>query len=174
MPSSKKRSEPVWYWIEGLTKRSGVKRWVPLYNSRDPQKANTMIRMIRHQLANPPKDQSKSQSSELAALKRMRDFRVVADTEPAVNCDECGSNYLKRIKREGSKLWKCRNCGHVWPRKVLTPEVKESKKLSEASRKLSKPRKQQNRSNNAPKQTSKAQERSERPVKKKKRKPQPR
>lgn len=164
MPKRKTPNEPTWYWIEGLTKIAGVKRWIALYNARDPQQAETTIRMIRHQLANPPKDPSKSQALELASLKRYRDFRVMGDHLPDVRCSECGSNYLKRIKRGDLRLWKCRNCGSTWER--VTKSVNESP--SEASRKPSKGRKRPETGNGALKGKKKAQNASERPVPKSK------
>lgn len=71
-------------------------------------------------------------TKDASTLKGYREFRVVPDSEQGVRCSECTSNYLKRIKRDGKRLWKCLNCGHVWEREAFTELVHDTKTVSKA------------------------------------------
>jgi len=105
----RKKTEPSWYWIDGATKLHGVKVWMPLYNARSETAAQHIFPMVKASM------NGQGNPKEIETLKRYRDFRIRPDTQQDVRCT-CTSNYLKRIRREDQRLWKCLNCGRAWRR----------------------------------------------------------
>lgn len=134
--TKRKKQTSSWYWVSGLTKLHGVKTWVNLYCARDEQAATVTLKMIEHGLANP-NSADKNRSAELATLKRYRVFRVTPPSADPSRCFACGSNHLKRVKRDGLRMYRCLNCQNLWER----GSEQGSEKPSEASVKPSKPRK---------------------------------
>lgn len=167
MTRAKRSRRPTveWYWIEGLRKLGSVRTWVPLYCARDEQSARTTMRIIQYQLQNR-ETLSDIQLREVRAMGKVREFRVVPEGV-TVRCNSCSSNWLKRVKRDDQKLWKCLNCKNVWPRGNASPVTKPVKP-SKAPVKPSKARKQAEGGTHTPKRSSKAQNPVQKPVPKRK------
>lgn len=154
-----KNKKYEWFWVYGLGKTSGTKNWVPLYCSRTQQGAQQIISAIRYYFQNPEKADPKG-VAELKILSRYRDFRIETDDLSTRTCVNCRSNYLKKIRRDEIKLWKCKNCGNTWSRSHT--EAQETP--PEAPKKLSKPRNRANGHTHTPLKKKKAQKSIQRTV----------
>lgn len=140
----KKNPKDPWYWVDGLTRNSlGQRIWFPLYCSKNPFQAKTLLKMVlnaeRFAPANPKEFQFLSEFD-------FEDFRIrepgqkIKAPKPRPRCPKCG-NASEPVKRGAQRLWRCTSCGKRWPRADPSKAPVRPSEASEAPEKGLRPRK---------------------------------